>query len=89
MRKDLISGTLDGEQLTVKQITIRTARKLFDEGVKIYAQPALMNPFNSWYPMVQWDPMLYTFDDALFNSTWNRCNPQSGKYLRFYLKVKP
>ena len=48
MKHGTHTGRMFGEQLTLEQINITKARKLFLEGKKVFLQSCNMEPFNPW-----------------------------------------
>lgn len=81
---------------TYRQITKRTAKKLYCEGKTIIATPANIRPFNPWglYCELSQDNFHKEVIDEMgadkhFNSLCNsaiyyNCNNETGRYLRFY-----
>ena len=68
----------------VKQISKRTARKLWDEGREIYFHSSNMRFANMWQP-----PMpLSTFEQACNKYQYYNCDNERGKYIHFFVKAE-
>lgn len=64
--------------------TIRTAKKLYKQGLAVYAIPCKKNPYNDfWNFLFKIDG---DFDNFVNVCTWYMCNNETGTYLHFYLK---
>lgn len=76
---------------TVKQVSKRTARKLWEEGKEIYFHPS-----NMWFDNMWQHPMPaskdgysfagHTFDQVCDSFYYYNCNSESGKYIHFFIK---
>ena len=52
MRNIVQTGIIYGKTVTLKQVTKKTAEKLFSKGIEIYLQSCKMNPINVWQSAV-------------------------------------
>lgn len=82
---------------TYRQITKRTAKKLFCEGKTVIASPANIRPFNSYgfthfefnkAILDDYDRENYgiekSFDNIVNTCVYYNCDNETGRYLRFY-----
>lgn len=77
----------------VKQISKRTARKLWDDGREIYFQSSNMRFDNVWQsPMPASKDgnsfVGYSFDLICCNYKSYNCDNERGKYIHFFIKVE-
>lgn len=76
----------------VKQISKRTARKLWDEGREIYFHSSNMMFDNMWqHPMPAskdgYTFVGYTFDLVCADYKYYNCDNERGKYIHFFVKA--
>lgn len=88
MRNLIFTGVLYGEQITIKQIQKRTAKKLFDAGEDIYIQTCNFRPFDVWSSCA----VINNKEDDAFSAIVNNfeyynCNSETGYYTTFYKKI--
>lgn len=84
------TGKLNGEQITIKQVQKRTAKKLFNSGVTVYIQTSNFVPFGFWSNC--FDININKNFDAKFETYINEfqyynCNSEAGLYTHFYIKA--
>lgn len=91
MEQGTISGMLHGELITVRQVNIRTAKKLFIQGKTIYIISSKMKPFNVWAPICpinhntdQIEPAEAQFAQITNSYQYYNCTPETGKSIKFY-----
>lgn len=74
----------------VKQISKRTARKLWDEGREIYFHSSNMRFDNMWQPPMPAckDVAGHTFDQVCSSYETYNCDNERGKYIHFFVKAE-
>ena len=77
----------------VKQISKRTARKLFDDGKEIYFHSSNMSFDNMWQsPMPAYKNgcsfVGYTFDQVCSSYECYNCDSERGNYIHFFVKAE-
>ena len=74
--------TIDG----LERISKATARKLYNQGIPVYACPCKLRPGGPWSPEVMFPTDAgRTFDQLVNAATFYNCTPETGKYLAFYV----
>lgn len=74
--------TIDG----LERISKATARKLYNQGIPVYACPCKLRPGRPWSPEVMFPTDTgRTFDQLVNAATFYNCTPETGKYLAFYV----
>ena len=76
----------------IKQISKRTARKLWDEGREIYLHSSNMMFDNVWqHPMPAgkdyYSFVGYTFDQVCSSYKCYNCDNERGRYIHFFVKA--
>ena len=75
--------TIDG----LERISKATARKLYNQGIPVYACPCKLRPGRPWNPEVQYpfppDPGA-TFDALDSAATYYKCGADAGNRLTYY-----
>ena len=94
MNNHTFSGQLNGKQITVKRISKKTAKKLFEQGKTIYVQSSNFKPFGVWSQAIdinnQKDCFLsgvYSFEQYVKSFEQYNCSYQQGYYTSFYIEV--
>ena len=77
----------------VKQISKRTARKLWDDGREIYLHSSNMRFDNMWqHPMPAckdgYSFVGYTFDQVCSSYETYNCDNERGRYIHFFVKAE-
>lgn len=69
-----------------KRINKTTARRLFDQGVKIALLPCKMHPANTWQAPAVVSMASGSFDQVCNAYHYYNCNyTKTGKYIAFYV----
>lgn len=80
----------DGE-VKVKQVTKRTAKKVYDEGKTVYLQSCNMRFNNFWQspcPVNKTkDVYERTFDQTVLEFENYNCDNERGKYAQFFIEI--
>lgn len=74
----------------VKQINVRTAKKLFENGKELYLIPSNMTFDSVWYhPMSVKKETAHTenFDHIINEFTYYNCDNERGKYIQYFVRV--
>ena len=69
------------------------ARRLFNEGYKVYVIPCKLNPFSQWDCAEAWNKELIdetrnAFDRTVIDYKNNVCNSEVGYYPNYYVLVQ-
>ena len=77
----------------VKQISKRTARKLWDEGREIYLHSSNMRFDNMWQHLMPagkdyYSFVGYTFDQVCSSYETFNCDNERGRYIHFFVKAE-
>ncbi len=89
------TGKLYDKVITIKQISKRTAKKLFESGNEIYLQSCKMYPFGVWQNVCPIKKDIdYTnqfnatsFESVVNNFEYYNCDSERGKYSHFYKAI--
>ena len=74
----------------VKQINVRTAKKLFENGKELYLIPSNMVFDSLWYhPMSVKKETAHTenFDHIINEFSYYNCDNERGKYIQYFVRV--
>lgn len=76
----------------VKQINVRTAKKLFEMGKNIFMQSSNMNFDNVWQKAceISKDRLTYneTFDTVCNAYMYYNCDSERGKYINYFVRIQ-
>jgi hypothetical protein len=76
----------------VKQINVRTAKKLFEMGKNIFLQSSNINFDNVWQKAceISKDRLTYneTFDTVCNAYMYYNCDSERGKYINYFVRVQ-
>ena len=74
---------------TIRRVSRRTARRLFEEGKAIYVYTCLANPHSPWNQPSIWtkgaNALSFTAHDNAFS--YYNCNNEMGRYPAYYVEV--
>lgn len=90
MRNLEFTGNLYGNNITIKQVQKRTAKKLYEQGVTIYVQSSNFAPFGLWSSCYDFnkDRMVEgydTFESTINSFEYYNCDSERGNYASFYI----
>ena len=88
------SGMYYGKYITVKRISKKTARKMFEQGKTIYIQSCRFHPFGVWSQMIDINKEndsfsygTYNFDMYVNSFEYYNCSFEQGYYASFYIEL--
>ena len=94
MKNYEFSGMFDGKHITVKRISKKMARKIFEQGKTIYVQSCRFNPFCVLSQAIdinkENDSFLYgsyNFDTYVNSFEYYNCSFEQGYYASFYIEL--
>ena len=76
----------------MKQINVRTAKNLFENGKEIFMQSSNMRFENMWQSAICVSKKdlgyLETFETLCTSYKWYNCDKERGKYIHFFVRVE-
>ncbi len=86
MRNLLFTGKLFGEQMTLKQVQKRTAKKLHEKGESVFIQSCNFHPFGVWSNAIQIGKE-DNFNEFVNSFEYYNCSSVQGYYANFYINI--
>lgn len=93
MEHNIFSGMLYGEHITLKRISKRTAKKMFEQGKTIFLQSSNFKPFGVWSQAIEINNQkdcflsgVYGFEQYVKSFEYYNCSYQQGYYASFYIE---